>query len=172
MSHSVQKVGVQIVETITVFDNTGAEVTGLVNADFTKALHKDGVVQSAAGVAVTEIGIGEYKVTFTPASAGTWRLRVEQSSGSAYNKRGWEETYDVSVGGVLSTSDVAAAVWAYLVEGAFTAGRMLRIVAAVLAGKTAGGRSSITARDLSDSTNMLVGSADEAGDRTPTSYGS
>lgn len=171
MSRSLQKVGVEIVETITVFDGEGAEVSGLVNGDFTKVLHKDGV-SSAVTVTVAAIGSGEYKVSFTPTSAGAWRLRVEQSSGNAYNKRGWEATYDVTAGGALSTSDIAAAVWAYLVEGAFTAGRMLRIVAAALAGKSTGGRSSFTARDLSDSTDMVVGSANEAGDRTPTSYGS
>lgn len=171
MSRSLQKVGVLIVETITVFDGTGTEVAGLVDGDFTKILHKDGVL-SAVVVTVADIGLGEYKVSYTPTSAGAWRLRVEQSSGSAYNKRGWEATYDVSAGGVLSTADVGAAVWGYLVEGAFTAGRLLRIVAAMLAGKTTGGRLSIVARDLSDTTNMVTGSADSSGNRTPTGYGS
>lgn len=171
MSRSVHKTAVLIVETITVFDGTGTEVIGLVNGDFTKLLHKDGVV-SVIAVTVAEIGLGEYKVSFTPDSAAAWRLRVEQSSGAAYNKKGWEATYDVSAGGVLSTADVAAAVWAYVVEGAFVASRMLRIVAASVAGKSTGGAASFTARDLTDGTNMVVGSADTLGNRTPTSYGS
>ena len=171
MSRSVEAVGAQIIETITVFDGTGTEVTGLVNADFTKSLTKDGVAQSVAGVAVAEIGAGEYKVTFTPASAGTWRLRVEQSSGNAYNKKGWQETYRVTTDGFPSVAAIAAAVWAYVLEAGFSAGRILRIAAAALGGKSTGGRANFTARDLADSENMIVGSADADGDRTPSNYG-
>lgn len=171
MSRSLQKVGVEIVETITVFDGEGVEVTGLANGDFAKVLHKDGAAQSAAGVTVTEVGAGEYKVAFTPASGGAWRLRVEQSSGNAYNKRGWQATYDVTAGGALSTDDIAAAVWSYVIEGVFTARRMLRIALAIVAGKTTGGRLSLVARDLSDTEDMVVGSADASGNRTPTNYG-
>ncbi len=167
MSRSPYQVGVEVVETITVFDSTGAEVTGLVDANFGKSLTKNGVAQSTAGVLVTEIGAGEYKVTFTPASVGAWRLRVEQSSGAGYNKKGWQATYDVSTDGPLS----AAAVWAYIVETGFSALRMLRIIAAAVAGKSTGGAVNLTARDLADTTNMIQGSADDQGNRTPTSYG-
>lgn len=167
----IAQVGVQVIETITVFDSTGAEVAGLVDGDFTKVLHKDGVSQSVAGVLVTEIGAGEYKVTYTPASAGQWRLRVEQSSGAAYNKKGWQETYDVSVGGFPTSDSVAAAVWAYILETGFSASRMIRIALAILAGRSTGGRANVTARNLSDTANMVVGSADDQGNRTPTSFG-
>lgn len=170
MSRSVHKSGVEIVETITVYDITGAEVTGLVNADFTKVLHKDGVSQSVAGVVVAEISGGDYKVTFTPASAGAWRLLIQQSTGPAHNKRGWQATFDVSAGGVLSTSDIAAAVWAFVIETGYSALRVLKIIAAGVAGKSTGGRSSFTARNLGDTENVIVGSADENGNRTPTSY--
>lgn len=170
MSRSVHKVNVEIVETITVYDSTGAEVTGLVNGDFTKVLHKDGVA-SAVAVTVAEISGGDYKVTFTPDAAGAWRLLIQQSSGSAHNKRGWQATYDVSTGGVLSTTDIAQAVWDFVVETGFAANRMLRIIAAAVAGKSTGGKSSLTARDLANAENMIVGSADESGNRTPTSYG-
>lgn len=166
MSRSVQKSGVAIVETITVYDNTGAEVTGLVNGDFTKVLHKDGVA-SVVAVTVTEISGGDYKVTFTPDSAGAWRLLIQQAT---HNKKGWQATYDVSTGGVLTTSDIAAAVWAYVMETGFSALRYMKIMAGVLAGKTTGGKASITARNLGDTENVLVGSADESGNRTPTSY--
>lgn len=164
---SVKKSGVEIIETITVFDGSGAEVAGLVNGDFTKVLHKDGVSQSAAGVVVAEISGGDYKVTFTPASVGTWRLLIQQST---HNPHGWQATYDVSEGGVLAASDISADVWAYVIETGFSALRVLKIIAGVLAGKTTGGRASFTARNLGDTENVVVGSADESGNRTPTQY--
>jgi hypothetical protein len=157
---------VQVIETITVFDQTGTEVTGLVNADFTKVLHKNGAV-SAVAVTVAEIGAGEYKVTFTPDAVGQWRLRIEQSTGNAYNKKGWQETYDASTEGSLS----AAEVWDYVLETGFSAKRLLRIVAALVAGKSTGGLVNVTVRDLADTENMMTGSADAAGNRTPTSFG-
>lgn len=167
MSRSVQKVGVEIVETITVYDNTGAEVTGLVDANFTKVLHKDGVA-SAVAVTVAEISGGDYKVTFTPDAAGAWRLLIQHAT---HNKKGWQATYDVSTGGVLSTTDIATAVWDFVLETGYSAKRMIRIALAVLAGKSTGGKTSFTARNLGDTENMIVGSADESGNRTPTSYG-
>lgn len=167
MSRSPYKVGVEVIETITVFDSSGVEVAGLVDVDFTKILHKDGVV-SAQPVTVTAIGLGEYKVAFTPNAAGAWRLRVEQSSGAAYNKKGWQATFDVSTDGILS----AAAVWAYILEAGFSASRLLRICAAMLAGKSTGGLVNVTVRNLADDQNQFAGSADSVGNRTPSSYGS
>jgi hypothetical protein len=163
----ILNVGVEIIEVFTVFNSgTGAEVTGLVNGDFVKVLHKDGV---ASGIVpqVTEISGGDYKVTFTPNAAGAWRLLVQQST---YNKQGWEETFDVSADGLPSLAQIAAAVWAYIIETGFPASRILRIIAGILAGKSTGGKASFTSRNLGDTENVIVGSADENGNRTPTSY--
>lgn len=171
MGRSAQKMGVLIQDVITVFDGVGTEVTGLVNGDFTKILHKDGVV-SAVAVTVTEIGAGEYKVSFTPDAKATWRLRIEQSSGAGYNKKGWQDTYDVTEDGLPTLADIVAAVWGAILETGFSASRILRIIAAAVAGKSTGGRASLTARNLADTQNQLVGTANEQGDRTPSSYGS
>lgn len=45
--------------------------TGLVNADFTKALVKESAI-SANPVTVTEIGLGYYYAEFTPDTKGLW----------------------------------------------------------------------------------------------------
>ncbi len=188
MSRSLEKTGVEIVEVITVFDANGDEVTGLVNADFDQSVTKDGAVSAVLAV-VSEINAGtrpgEYKVSFTPTSAGQWRVRLEQSSGSAYNRHGWDADYNVTTDGILSLATIAAgvlavvptaaaiaaAVWAYVVETGFSARRMLRIVAGLLAGGSSGGLVNVTVRDLSDSENIFTGSADANGNRTPGSYG-
>lgn len=73
---------------------------------------------------------------------------------------------------IPSADAIAAAMWAEHVEPDFTARRMLRIVAASVAGKTSGGPGGFVARDLSDTQDMIVGAADMAsGDRVPTAYG-
>ncbi len=175
MSRSTHEVSLEIVEVITVFDGSSSEVTGLVNGDFAKIVTKDGAV-TAVTATVSEINAGtrpgEYKVSFTPDAVGQWRVRIEQSSGAAYNKRGWQATYDViAAGGALTPSSIAAAVWASVLETGFSASRILRIIAAVLAGKSTGGRASLTARNLADTQNQVVGAADDQGNRTPSSYG-
>lgn len=57
------------------------------------------------------------------------------------------------------------------IEAGFTIKRAIRIIAAAVAGKTAGGPSGFTARDLTDARDQVVGTADANGNRTPSSYG-
>lgn len=75
--------------TIRVVDNSGAAVTGLVNANFTKYLALDDV-NSAVTVTVTEIDSvnlpGLYKVTYTPNALGHWCCVVTNAT---YNAAGW-----------------------------------------------------------------------------------
>ncbi len=52
---------------------------GLVNADFTKNLYKDGVA-SGVTVTVTAIASGFYYVSFTPNAEGYWDLDVVRTS--------------------------------------------------------------------------------------------
>lgn len=167
MSRSVQKSGVEIVETITVYDNTGAEVTGLADGTFTKVLHKDGVAQSVAGVTVTEISGGDYKVAFTPASAGAWRLLIQHAT---HNKKGWQATFDVSTGGILSTADIAAAVWAFVIWVGFPASRVLRKIFSGLAANSTGGKTAAVFYAPDGVTPELTGAAAENGDRTVSNY--
>lgn len=123
MPRSVQKVGVLLRSYLTVYDVDNNPVTGLVNGDFTKFLALDGV-NDATVVTVAEIGNGRYVASFTPGSTGSWYLLVRQAT---YNKRGWDEEFDVTTNGVLSKTDVASAVWdsaraAYVGAGTFGEG--------------------------------------------------
>jgi hypothetical protein len=57
-----------------VFHEYGNAV-GLVQSDFVVHLYKDGVT-SIIAVTITEIGLGEYHVSFTPDSIGIWSLDI------------------------------------------------------------------------------------------------
>jgi hypothetical protein len=77
----------------------------------------------------------------------------------------------VVTGTGLSTANVGSAVWTYLVEAGFDAARVLRIIAAATAGESSGGPSSPVFRDLSDTEDMITGTADADGDRSAVTYG-
>jgi hypothetical protein len=68
-------------------------------------------------------------------------------------------------------ADVATAVLAAAVETGYSVQRILRIIAAAVAGKTSGGPAGFTARDVTDSRDQITGTADSNGNRTAASYG-
>jgi hypothetical protein len=55
-------------------------------------------------------------------------------------------------------------------EPGFTFAEALRIMAAVIAGKSSGGPGSPVFRDLADSKNRVIGTADSSGNRTAATY--
>lgn len=72
----------------------------------------------------------------------------------------------VSGGDVLTASSVASAVWASTAEGSYTYAQVMRILAAVAAGKTTiedlgGGASTMKFRDLSDTLDRVDAELDE-----------
>jgi hypothetical protein len=73
----------------------------------------------------------------------------------------------VVTGDVLSTSNVADAVWSALSEGNFSYAQVMQIIAATLAGKTS--NSGQTFRDLSDSKDRVTGTV-TGGERTAVTY--
>jgi len=63
-------------------------------------------------------------------------------------------------------NDVAAAVWLYVIEGGQTALSWMRLVGAALFGKLTRSGSSYAFRDWNDTKNRIVGTVDDAGNRT------
>jgi hypothetical protein len=63
-------------------------------------------------------------------------------------------------------ADSATAVWSSLLEGSFSAADIMRINAAVSAGKTSGQPTAPVFRDLNDTVNRIVGTVDTNGNRT------
>jgi hypothetical protein len=84
----------------------------------------------------------------------------------------WDEptsyhTETGSTGKALTSAGSSGDPWATVLEGTYTAAEVIRIVAAAVAGKTSGaGGSTITFRDLADTTDRIVGTVDDDGNRT------
>jgi hypothetical protein len=64
----------------------------------------------------------------------------------------------------------ASATWNALIEAGFTAEDILKIMAAVLAGKCSGGPGSPKFRDLADTKDVVAGDADANGNRTNVEF--
>jgi len=64
-----------------------------------------------------------------------------------------------------------AAVWNYEIISGFTAERLLRILAASVAGKVSGAPSNPVFRSVDDSQDQIYGTVDASGNRTAVSYG-
>jgi hypothetical protein len=66
---------------------------------------------------------------------------------------------------------IAAAVMAFAVETGYSADRVLRIIAAAVAGKSSGGKTDPVFRNLTDASDQITGAADDDGNRTAATYG-
>ena len=89
MSRQVYK-NVVVTEQITVWGPNGVGVTGLTIANFTNSLWYNGVV-SAVVISFAEVGLGEYKFTWTPNLTGMWKRSITNT----VNRMIFQETYDV-----------------------------------------------------------------------------
>jgi hypothetical protein len=75
-----------------------------------------------------------------------------------------------AVGDIPSAATIAAAVWAYVVEGAYTAKEFMRLTGAALFGKLSGANTTtITIRDTGDTTDRITAAVDPYGNRTSLS---
>lgn len=74
-------------------------------------------------------------------------------------------------GDLLTTATVGSAVWSESLEAGFSADRILRIIAAAVAGESTGGPDTPAFRNVSDTENMISGDADADGNRSNITYG-
>lgn len=78
---------------------------------------------------------------------------------------------DINVtGDVLTSATIADIVWGKVLDGTYTAEDLVKIIAAVSAGKSSGGPGSPVFRNLSDTTDRVSGIADSSGNRTSVTY--
>lgn len=151
-----------------VYDFDQNPVTGLVDADFTKFVTLNGA-NNVTVVTVTEIANGRYDASFTPGSNGFWSVLIRQDTGAAYNKRGWQEDFDVTTDGVLSLTDIVLAIFDSvdsLIETGYTFRATMRLMSAVLCGKASGGPGNSVFRNMPDTANRVTSVADSSGNRT------
>lgn len=71
-----------------------------------------------------------------------------------------------------NATGLADEVWAKMLETGFSADRLMRIIAASVAGKVSGGPTTPTFRNVSDTADQLSGTADTDGNRSSVTYGS
>lgn len=167
-SFFVQKMLIDTAET----DHTIGK-TGLVTADF-EFYVDDGTntFGAEAAAAVTEIGGGQYSVTFTgqvgAAVAGRGSVRVVYAPASIPVDYQTREVAAWSYP-IIAQSDAsafAAAVWALSGEGSATYGDLIRLVAGVLAGKVSNFTTNTLAFKSLDGTKTRVTVTKDATGRT------
>lgn len=95
-------VGQTITDTLILRDNLDAPITGQIADDF--AVIEAYALPSGAttaAAALSEIGSGEYAVSFTPTTAATWTMHVVYDSGGVF--REFSQTYVVDTVAAAST---------------------------------------------------------------------
>jgi len=104
------RIGTTLRDAVVLQDGSGAFVTGLVNADFTKRLSKDGTGnQTVTGITVTEVDSvnnpGEYEIEIAAsafvATAGTYTLQIIRTADTTYT---FEQVYVVNTTGSSSST--------------------------------------------------------------------
>lgn len=127
-------------------------VTGKTGLTLTIRLSKDGAAFATVTPIVTELEAGFYSLALTSSESDTLG----------------DLAYHISGGGADPTDFVDQVVedlsggWDSVLEGTLTASDLLRVAAAVAAGKdtivdTGSGSADVTFRDVSDTTDLVVG---------------
>ncbi len=70
----------------------------------------------------------------------------------------------------LSSSDVSSAVWGESLESGFTAKQLMQLQAAAMAGKIIVSGDTVTIRDVNDTSDRIVATTDEQGQRTAVTH--
>lgn len=141
--------------------------TGLVDANFTKKMLKDGAVDATADT-VTEINAGTrqgwYKAAYTPAATGHFTHVVSHAT---YLPLGWKDELQVGAAGGLD--DIPAAVLAAVVDGAITVKQALALIQAATVLNNTGEPNNPVTFFAPDGTTVRISSTIDAnGNRTVT----
>lgn len=96
---------------------------------------------------------------FTDLSPENLAASVWNSLAASYNSVG-------TMGEKVNDAGSAANPWTEVIESGYTAAEILRILAAVAAGKSSGQPTTVVFRDLGDTKNRVSGTVDSSGNRT------
>lgn len=125
------------------------------------------VLAVAANYAGTENLYARIRVTAQSVTAGAYIYVADISNGTndIINLKTWYRAKPSSI--MFEQLGDAGAVWAYLLDGSFTAAQIMKILAAVMGGKVSGaGTGTETFRNLPDTINRVVATVDANGNRT------
>ena len=147
----------------------GTPAGASVSADIAAVKAETASIQSDTNDLQTQIGTAGAGLTAVASAANLATLTgyVDTEVAAIKAKTDNLPASPAATGDIPSASSIAAAVWAYVVEGAYTAVQVYRIIAAVLAGEsTGGGTTSVAFRDIADSKNRVSATVDGDGNRT------
>jgi hypothetical protein len=138
----------------------------------TVTLSKNGSAFAAAGATVTERTGGWYQVALSTTDTNTLGdLVVRATAASCDDAERFVQVATATPDDIPTAAAVAAAVWAYVLEGAYTATHFMRLMASVLFGKASGlGTTTVFFRDMSDSKNRIQANVDAVGNRSTQTH--
>lgn len=124
---------------------------------------------------LTAIGNGRYYVELTTGELGTLgniQLRYKSANTAEAIASAQVGLFDPFSGSSApSAATIAAAVWAYVLEGSYTATHFMRLMASVLFGKASGlGTTTVYFRDMADSKNRIQANVDAVGNRSTQTH--
>jgi hypothetical protein len=120
---------------------------------------------------VVEI-INGYTITFEDGQYAVKLVGANNNVADVTNVNQVSVRSNNSAGLIVSEGGSGGASWQDEIEPGFTAARMLRIMAAAMAGVSSGGPGSPVFRNLSDSQDQVTGTVTSVGDRSDVTYGS
>lgn len=124
-----------------------------------------GVVAALTGsgtVSATLRGTASLEADITPFT----ELSPENIAASVWNSLAADFNAVGSMGEKVNDAGSAANPWTEVIESGYTAAEILRILAAVAAGKSSGQPTAPVFRDLGDTKNRVSGTVDSSGNRT------
>lgn len=111
------------------------------------------------------------RITAKSVAAGAYLYIADITNGTndIINLKTWHRAKPSSI--MFEQLGDAGAVWAYLLDGTYNAGDMMKIISAVLAGKVSNaGTANETFRNLMDTLDRLINTVDASGNRTALTY--
>lgn len=111
------------------------------------------------------------RITAKSVAAGAYLYIADITNGTndIINLKTWYRAKPSSI--MFEQLGDAGAVWAYLLDGTYNAGDMMKIISAVLAGKVSNaGTANETFRNLMDTLDRLINTVDASGNRTALTY--
>ena len=141
-----------------------AALTGTGDADgtLTGTGELEAILLGSGATSSTLTGVGELEadiVSYGDLTIEGMREAVWNAVAASYNTSG-------TMGEKMNDAGSAANPWTEVIESGYTAAEILRILAAVAAGRTTGQPSSPTFRDIADTKDRISGSVDSNGNRT------
>jgi hypothetical protein len=149
------------------YGDGSADITVTVpDADVGALLFTGGSVTIEFSTATTIRAVGTLAGDITPFT----ELSPESLAVSLWSASAASNNVAGSMGEKLNDAGSASNPWTEVIESGYTAAEVLRLIASAAVGLASGGPGSPVFRDLGDTKDRIVGTADSDGNRTAVTY--